>query len=115
MSEIRKRAIRILLSGVCIAVFVQCSFGQEIPSDYQQVLKIVDKQGDYKANVLKVNIPRNDLHMKIAEHSVPTPFGFGGWFAMAKGDGGEDIVIGDLVLTQDEVNPVMTALLDHGL
>src|ERR1700745_2532328 len=115
MSEITKKAIRILLSGVCIAVFAQCSFGQEIPSDYQQVLKIVNKQGDYKANVLKVNIPRNDLRMKIAEYSVPTPFGFGGWFAMTKGDGGEDIVMGDLVLTQDEVNPVMTALLDHGL
>jgi hypothetical protein len=115
MSEITKRAIRILLSGVCIAAFAQCSFSQEIPSDYQQVLKIVNKQGDYKANVLKVNIPRNDLHMKIAEYSVPTPFGFGGWFAMTKGDGGEDIVMGDLVLTQDEVNPVMTALLDHGL
>jgi hypothetical protein len=115
MSEIRKRAIRILLSGVCIAVFARCSFGQEVPSDYQQVLKIVNKQGDYKANVLKVNIPRNDLRMKIAKYSVPTPFGFGGWFAMTKGDGGEDIVMGDLVLTQDEVNPVMTALLDHGL
>jgi len=114
MSE-TKGAIRILLSGVCVAVFAQCSFSQEIPSDYQQVLKTVNKQGDNKANVLKVNIPRNDLNMKIAEYSVPTPFGFGGWFAMTKGEGGEDIVMGDLVLTQDEVNPVMTALLDHGL
>ncbi len=88
MSE-TKGAIRILLSGVCVAVFAQCSFSQEIPSDYQQVLKTVNKQGDNKANVLKVNIPRNDLRMKIAEYSVPTPFGFGGWFAMTKGEGGE--------------------------
>jgi hypothetical protein len=78
-------------------------------------MKIVGKQGDYKANVLKVNIPRNDLHMQIAGFSVPTPFGFGGWFAMTKGDGGEDVVMGDLVLIQEEVNPVMSALLDHGL
>jgi len=88
---------------------------QEVPSDYQQVLKIVGKSGDYKANVLKVNIPRNDLHVKIAGFGVPTPFGFGGWFAMTKGDGGDDVMMGDLVLTQDEVNPVMSALLDHGL
>lgn len=88
---------------------------QEIPSDYQQVLKIVGKSGDYKSNVLKVNIPRNDLHVKIAGYAIPTPFGFGGWFAMTKGDGGEDVVMGDLVLTQDEVNHVMSALLDHGL
>jgi hypothetical protein len=53
--------------------------------------------------------------MQIAGFSVPRPFGFGGWFAMTKGDGGEDVVMGDLVLTQEEVNPVMSALLDHGL
>jgi Domain of Unknown Function (DUF1259) len=88
---------------------------QEVPSDYQQVLKIVGKSGDYKANVLKVNVPRNDLHVKIAGFGVPTPFGFGGWFAMTKGEGGDDVMMGDLVLTQDEVNPVMSALLDHGL
>jgi hypothetical protein len=28
--------------------------------------------------------------------------------------GGEEVVMGDLVLTQDEVNPVMSALLEHG-
>jgi hypothetical protein len=116
MNAVEKlKPILILLSAICIAAFPQLSAGQEVPSDYQQVMKTAGKQGDYKSNVLKVNIPRNDLSMKIAEHSVPTPFGFGGWFAMTKGDGGEDIVMGDLVLTQDEVNPVMTALLDHGL
>lgn len=88
---------------------------QEVPADYQQVLKIVGKSGDYKSNVLKVNIPRNDLHMKVAGVALPTPFGFGGWFAMTKGDGGHDVLMGDLVLTQEEVNPVMSALLEHGL
>ena len=111
----RLKEILILLSTIGIAASAQVSAAQEVPGDYQQVLKIVAKQGDYKANVLKVNIPRNDLHMKIAGYSVPTPFGFGGWFAMTKGEGGEDVVMGDLVLTQEEVNPVMSALLDHGL
>jgi Domain of Unknown Function (DUF1259) len=88
---------------------------QDMPSDDQQVLKVVGKSGDYKANVLKVNIPRNDLHVAIAGYPVPTPFGFGGWFALTKGDGGDDVMMGDLVLLQEEVNPVMSALLDHGL
>ena len=88
---------------------------QAVPDDYQQVLKIVGKSGDYKANVLKVNIPRNDVHVTIDNLTVPTPFGFGGWFAMTKGDGGNDVLMGDLVLLQEEVNPVMSALLDHGI
>jgi hypothetical protein len=111
----RLKETLILLATISMAASAQVSPAQEVPGDYQQVLKIVAKQGDYKANVLKVNISRNDLHMKIVGYSVPTPFGFGGWFAMTKGEGGEDVVMGDLVLTQDEVNPVMSALLDHGL
>ena len=34
---------------------------QEVPSEYREVLKTLGKQGDFKANVLKVNIPRKDL------------------------------------------------------
>ena len=88
---------------------------QDVPAEYQQVLTTLGKQGDYKASVLKVNIPRNDLSVTVANVKTPTPFGFGGWVAMTKGSGGMDVMMGDLVLTQDEVNPVMSALLDSGL
>jgi hypothetical protein len=107
--------VGMLVSILSISGLTQFTVAQEIPADYQQVLKIVGKSGDYKSNVLKVNVPRNDLHMKVAGLALPSPFGFGGWFAMTKGDGGHDVLMGDLVLTQEEVNPVMSALLDHGL
>jgi hypothetical protein len=116
MNTIVRRMLKIAIMAIAtIVATLPTANAQEVPSDYQQVLKIVGKSGDYKANVLKVNVPRNDLHVKIAGLAVPTPFGFGGWFAMTKGDGGDDVMMGDLVLTQDEVNPVMSALLDHGL
>jgi hypothetical protein len=87
---------------------------QDVPADYQQVLTYLGRSGDYKANVLKVNIPRNDLSVTVAGVKTPTPFGFGGWLALTKGQG-MDVMMGDLVLTQDQVNPVMSALLDNGL
>jgi hypothetical protein len=39
--------------------------GQETPADYQEVLKTLDRKGDFKSGVLKVNIPRSDLKMTI--------------------------------------------------
>ena len=88
---------------------------QETPKEYQEVLTLLGRSGDFKANVLKVNIPRSDLHISISDQAMPTPFGFGGWVAMTKGDGGTAVLMGDLVLTQEEVNPVLSALLDHGI
>jgi len=88
---------------------------QEMPASYKQVLDTLGKTGDFKDNVLKVNIPRSDVSVTVASVKTPTPFGFGGWLALTKGTGGMDVMMGDLVLLQDEVNPVMTALLDNGL
>jgi len=86
-----------------------------MPAEYQSVLTALGKQGDFKDNVLKVNIPRNDLKVVVDGVATPTPFGFGGWIALTKGTGGMDVMMGDLVLTEDEVNPVMSALLNNGL
>src|SRR6266576_5094515 len=104
-----------VVSCVSIILF-SASFAsaQQMPSDYQQVLTTLGKQGDFKDQVLKVNIPRADVAVTVAGVKTPTPFGFGGWVAMTKGTG-MDVLMGDLVLTQDEVNPVMSALLDNGL
>jgi hypothetical protein len=107
--------MRSLFTSIAFVLLVAgLASAQSVPAEYQNVLTTLGKQGDYKANVLKVNIPRNDLTVTVANVKTPTPFGFGGWIAMTKGQG-MDVMMGDLVLTQDEVNPVMSALLDNGL
>lgn len=88
---------------------------QAVPQVYQDVMKTLGKTGDFKDGVLKVNIPRNDLSVTIGGRPAPTPFGFGGWVAFAKASDGAEVMMGDLVLTEDEVNPVMSAVLDNGL
>ncbi|HXH62311.1 MAG TPA: DUF1259 domain-containing protein, partial [Fimbriimonadaceae bacterium] len=46
---------------------------------------------------------------------LPTTFGFTGWIAMTVGAEGNDVLMGDLVLREEEVNPVMSALLKNDL
>lgn len=95
---------------ILTSVFAQ----QTMPPEYSAVLSNLGRQGDFKDGVLKVNIPRNDLKVVVDGIATPTPFGFGGWIALTKGTG-MDVMMGDLVLTEDEVNPVMSAVLDAGL
>jgi hypothetical protein len=109
------RSIRMAFLCVSLCLVSAAARAQDIPSDYQEVLKSLDRKGDFKASVLKVNIPRSDLKMTVQGVPTPTPFGFGGWIALTKASDGTDVMMGDLVLLQEEVNPVLSALLDNGI
>ena len=100
----------------CLGLLVSTiAFSQQtMPTEYSTVLSSLGRQGDFKEGVLKVNIPRNDLKVVVDGIATPTPFGFGGWIALTKGTG-MDVMMGDLVLTEEEVNPVMSAVLNAGL
>jgi len=107
--------MKAILSFSCFAILLGVPvLAQDTPKEYQDVMTTLGKQGDFKGGVLKVNIPRNDVTVTVDGVATPTPFGFGGWLAMTKGTNG-DVMMGDLVLLQDEVNRVMSALLDNGL
>ncbi len=110
-----KPSWRFLAVALILAGFSRSASAQDVPAPYREVLTLLARQGDFKDNVFKVNIPRNDVTVTVANVKTPTPFGFGGWIAMTKGTGGMEVMMGDLVLLQDEVNPVMSALLDNGL
>lgn len=102
----------VLLLGILLST---SPHAQEMPAEYAAFLTTIEKTGDYKDGVLKANIPRIDLKVSISGRAVPTPLGFGGWVALTPGTGGQHVMMGDLVLTEAEVNPVMSALLDNGL
>jgi hypothetical protein len=100
--------------GILITADARMVPAQEMPAPYKEVLTLLGRPGDFKDHVLKVNIPRNDVAVTVKGVKTPTPFGFGGWVALTNGSG-MDVMMGDLVLLQDEVNPVMSALLEQGL
>jgi hypothetical protein len=65
--------------------------------------------------VFKVSYPRSDVKVTIDGLSMPPFMGLTSWAAFMSGKAAEAMVMGDMVLFQDEVNPAMSVALDNGL
>lgn len=68
--------------------------------------------------VLRFGFPRTDLRVTVDSVVLRPSFALASWIAFRRADGaatGDAMVMGDLVLTEDEVNPVMRALQDAGV
>jgi hypothetical protein len=65
--------------------------------------------------VFKVTSPRSDVAVAVDRWAMPPFMGLTSWAAFQPGKKAEAMVMGDLVLFEDEVNPVMSACLDAGL
>lgn len=69
---------------------------------------------DEKAGVFKISVPRTDLAVTAAGVRITPPMGLTSWAAFKRA-GDHTVVMGDLVLLEDQVNPVMSVALDQGL
>jgi uncharacterized protein DUF1259 len=67
-----------------------------------------------KEGVFKVNVPRADLAVTAAGVKMTPPMGLTSWAAFQP-VGPQTIVMGDMVLLEDQVNPVMSVALTNGL
>ncbi|MEO6245063.1 MAG: DUF1259 domain-containing protein [Opitutaceae bacterium] len=65
--------------------------------------------------VFKVTSPRKDLPVTVDGWKMPPFAGLTSWAAFKAGGAQDVMVMGDLVLFEDEINPAMSAALDHGL
>ena len=85
--------------------------------DTNQIEKITGLKGVWSAaeGVFKVTVPRNDVKIVVDGWTMPPFMGLGTWAAFTESKMGGAMVMGDTVLFQDEVNPVMSAALDNGL
>ena len=72
--------------------------------------KLNEKEGVYR-----VSFPRADVKVTVDGWQMPPFMGLGTGAAFTKGARTEAMVMGDTVLFEDEVNPVMSAALDNGL
>jgi hypothetical protein len=83
-------------------------------TDWPQVDAAIGKKAAVAGSVHKYGLPRSDLHVTLDGMAVKPGLALGGWIAFEP-TGREAMMMGDLVLTETEINPVMQALLASGV
>ena len=83
--------------------------------EWKQVEEAMGRSGQIQpGDVIRFAMPRRDLHVVLDGVEVKAGLALGSWAAFKRDNGGA-MVMGDLVLTEDEVEPVMTRLQDGGI
>jgi hypothetical protein len=105
--------IRLGIPVVAAVALATPTFAAE--PDWSQVAQALGKSGGVQTGgVYRVGFPRTDLKVSLDGVALRTGFAFGGWVAFQPMDT-QAMVMGDLVLTQDEVAPVMRKLEEGGI
>ena len=86
---------------------------QEI--DWKKVDDALGRPGAVSGDVHRYGFPRSDLQVTLDGVAIKPGFALGGWVAFKPMHGSGAMVMGDLVLLQTEVNPVMAKLIEGGL
>jgi hypothetical protein len=82
--------------------------------DWKKVDAALGKTATVSGEVHRYGLPRSDLHVTLDGVAIKPALALGGWVAFAPMQG-EAMLMGDLVLLDTEITPVMTKLLDSGL
>ena len=106
------RVILTLLLGGVVATFAFAANAEEI--DWQKIDVVFGRKPAVSGDVHRYGFPRTDLQVSVDGVTIKPAFALGGWVAMKPVQGGA-MAMGDLVLLETEINPVMSKLIEGGM
>jgi len=112
-------ATAVVVSAVCLFPLGSRRSLAAAPKDLpdgariEELTKLKGKM-DEKAGVFRLSAPRTDLKVSVAGVRMTPPMGLSAWVGFQR-VGKHTMVMGDTVMTEDQVNPVMSVALDEGL
>ena len=108
----KRLGIAAILASALVAPNVS---GAAAETDWSKVATALGKSGTEMAGgVYRVGLPRTDLHVTLDGVELKSTFALGSWLAF-RPEGNMTMVMGDLVLTETEIAPVMTKLAEGGI
>jgi hypothetical protein len=104
---------KLTIAALLAAIAIPCA-GQAADIDWKKVDATMGKTAAVSGDVHRYGLPRSDLSVTLEGVAIKPALALGGWVAFAPMHG-EAMLMGDLVLLETEITPVMTKLLDGGL
>jgi hypothetical protein len=98
----------------CVALTTIAFSGNAQEIDWKKVDALFGKTATVSSGVHRYGFPRSDLQVTVDGVPIRPALALGGWVAFEPAHGGA-MVMGDLVLLETEINPVMAKLLDGGI
>ncbi len=108
------KMVPVVLLGLLLfvgPVFAQSSLQ---PVNIDGISAAMGKQGDRTGEMYKVSFPRSDLNVKVGNIAIKPALALVAWAAFIK-SGNTATTYGDLVLLDDEINPVISKLEERGI
>jgi hypothetical protein len=110
-----RKTMRLLSAGLFVgAILVSATAAGAQDIDWEKVDAALGRKGAASADVRRYGFPRSDLTVTLDGVTIKPALALGGWVAF-KPMHGEVMVMGDLVLLETEVNPVMAKLIENGI
>src|SRR5436305_12589762 len=109
-----KHRTLLLVFLAAVSVSARAAQAQLDTNRIEQITGLKGKMNT-EEGVFKVSSPRMDLKIEVDKWEMPPFMGLTSWASFKTGMEKGAMVMGDFVLMQDEVNPVMSAALENGL
>ncbi len=114
MKKVRKLSGKVLFVISSLFILILIGLTDTYAADISEAEKVLGVTGQMQEGATVFSFPRSDLKVRIDGEPVPTALGFGSWTAW-KAMGDEFMVMGDLVLLESEINPVISALAEANI
>jgi len=106
------RAFSIFAACVALTVVAGSASAQDV--DWKKVDESLGRTAAVSGDVHRYGFPRSDLQVTLDGVTIRPALALGGWVAFKPAHGGA-MIMGDLVLLETEINPVMTKLIENGV
>ncbi len=119
--------LRILLTPGCFILSLVCTCLQPVHSqmthamdsshhsaDIRTIEKVTGMKGMEKNGEYKITVPQNDLNVMVDGFKITPPMGLGSWAVFSPSSHGV-MVMGDIILTENDLKPVQQEVIRQGL